>query len=346
MLDRSHGEISHRFPQFLRDGRHFVYVNRATEAHLGLYVGCLGSKETKRILTGKWSVAYSVGDYLLSVREGTLIAHPFNGRDLEVAGGQFSVAEHVASSSPSGFASFSASSSGVLVYASGSSPNRQLVWFSRDGSRLGPVVGVGEYGSPALAPNERTVAFARVDPQTRTPDIWLFDLARKTETRFTFDPGSDRAPLWSPDGREVMFASDRTGVWDLYKKSVNGINAEEPVTASADDESPSQWSTDARLIVYSTPRPNTNWDLWTLRVLDPSKPIYRRGSMRCRARSRRMDIGWHTRPTRLEHSKCTSSPFPLLEISGGCQSTEARTQNGVQMVGSYSTCRRHTSSCR
>ena len=183
-----------------------------------------------------------------------------------------SVAEQVASSSPSGFASFSASLSGVLIYASGSSPSRQLVWFSREGVRLGPVGPVGEYASPALGPDERRLAFARVNPQTRTPDIWLFDLGRGTETRFTFDPGSERAPLWSPDGREIMFASDRTGVWDLYKKSVNGTKAEEVVVASPDDEFPSQWSADGRLIVYSTPKPDTNWDLWTLPVLEPSKP--------------------------------------------------------------------------
>jgi Tol biopolymer transport system component len=189
-----------------------------------------------------------------------------------VADEQFSVAEHVASSSPSGFASFSASLTGILAYASGSSPNRQLAWFSRDGKRLGSVGQLGEYASPALSPDEKKIAVARIDSQTRTPDIWLFDLTRGTETRFTFDPGSDRAPLWSPDGTEIMFASDRTGVWDLYRKSVNGTKAEERVISSADDEFPSQWSADMRLIVYSTPRPKTNWDLWTLPVREPSKP--------------------------------------------------------------------------
>jgi serine/threonine protein kinase len=272
MLDTSHGELSHRFPQFLPDGRHFLYVDHAAKTQLGLYIGSLDSKQTSRILSGKGSTASLVGAYLLSVRDGTLIAHPFNLARLKVADEQFPVAEHVASSSPSGFASFSASLTGILAYASGSSPNRQLAWFSRDGRRLGSLGQVGEYASPALSPDEKKVAVARIDSQTRTPDIWLFDLNRGTETRFTFDPGSDRAPLWSPDGREIIFASDRTGVWDLYRKSVNGTNAEEAVITSADDEFPSQWSADARLIVFSTPKPGTNWDLSTLPLLEPSKP--------------------------------------------------------------------------
>ena len=273
VLDPSHGELSHRFPQFLPDGRHFLFVDHAAQTKLGVYVGSLDSKETKRVLAGKWSTACSVGLYLLSVREGTLIAHPFDVNPLKVSDEQFSVAEHVASSSPSGFASFSASSTGVLVYASGSSPNRQLAWFARDGRRLGSLGEPGEYASPALSPNEAKIAVARIDSQTRTPDIWLFDLSRGTQTRFTFDPGSDRTPLWSPDGSEILFASDRTGAWDLYRRKVNGADAEELLAASADDEFPSQWSADSRFIVYSTPRPNTNWDLVVLPLAEPSKPI-------------------------------------------------------------------------
>jgi Tol biopolymer transport system component len=184
-----------------------------------------------------------------------LIARPFNVATLNVSDEQFSIAEHVASSSPTGFASFSASSTGVLIYASGTTPNRQLAWFSRG------------------RPDGRKIAVARIDSQTRTPDIWIFDLSRGTETRFTFDPGSDRAPLWSPDGNEIIFASDRTGVWNLYRKRANDANAEELIVDSPDDEFPSQWSADSRFIVYSTPRPKTKWDLEVLPLREPSKPI-------------------------------------------------------------------------
>jgi eukaryotic-like serine/threonine-protein kinase len=271
VLDPSRGELSHRFPQFLPDGRHFLFIDHAAQTQLGLYTGSLGSKETRRVLAGKWSTACSVGPYLLSVREGILIARPFNVTGLKVSDEQISVAERVASSSPSGFASFSASSTGVLIYASGTTPNRQLAWFS--GGRAASIGEVGEYVSPALSPDGRKIAIARIDSQTRTPDIWIFDLSRGTETRFTFDPGSDRAPLWSPDGNEIIFSSDRTGVWNLYRKSVNGASAEQLIAASPDDEFPSQWSADSRFIVYSTPRPNTNWDLEVLPLREPSKPI-------------------------------------------------------------------------
>ncbi|HZQ54923.1 MAG TPA: protein kinase [Bryobacteraceae bacterium] len=272
IVDTSRGELSHRFPQFLPDGRHFLYVNRA-KAQSGVYAGSLDSKETKkRVLAGRWSTVCTAGKYLLSVREGNLIAHPFNAERLEVTGEQLTVAERVASSSPSGFASFSVSLTGMLAYASGAWPSRQFAWFRRDSRQLGAVGALGEYASPALSPDERKVAVARVDSQTRTPDIWLFDLARGTQTRFTFDPGSDRGPLWSPDGSDIIFASDRAGIWNLYRKPVAGAPTEEIAIASADDEFPTHWSADARFIVYASPKPDTKWDLWALPLHEPSRP--------------------------------------------------------------------------
>jgi serine/threonine protein kinase len=269
-LQSSHDENSHRFPQFLADGRHFVYFNLAAGKYPGPYAGSLDSKETKQILAGRWSTASVVGQYLLSVHNGTLMAHHFTIENLKITGSQIPIAERVGSGSPSGLAAFSASSNGVLIYASGSSANRQLAWFGRDGRRLGPVGAPGEYASPALAPDEKRIAVARTDSQTRTPDIWLFDLVRGTETRLTFDPGSDRAPLWSADGTEILFGSDRTGIWELYRKVLNSPNAEEQVTASVDDEFPSQWSAGGRLIVYHVPKANTNWDLCVLPLAQPS----------------------------------------------------------------------------
>ena len=110
-----------------------------------------------------------------------------------------------------------------------------------------------------------------IDAQTRTPDIWLLDLQRGTETRLTFDAAGDRAPLWSPDGSEIIFASDRTGVWDLYRKSVNGAKPEEPIGATPGDEFPYQWSNDGRYVVSHVPNPQTNWDIWVTPVAEPSK---------------------------------------------------------------------------
>jgi serine/threonine-protein kinase len=173
-LDSARGEISHRFPHFLPDGFHFIYSNMASAGHQGVYLGNLNSAPPRQILKGKWGSSSVFGQYLLSASEGNLIAHDFDTKRLTISGAQLRVADQVATNSPSGFAAFSASPAGILVYASGSSPNRELVWFARDGNRLGSVGPPGEYSGPALRSDDRLLAVSRVNPQTRTPDIWIF----------------------------------------------------------------------------------------------------------------------------------------------------------------------------
>ena len=271
-LDASRNEISHRFPQFLPDGRHFIYSNIGSTDHLGVYLTDLDGAAPKRILPGKWGSPSIVGEYLLAVRQGSLIAQPFDGKRLAVSGAQFRIADQVASNSPSGFAAFSASNSGTLIYASGSSPNRELVWLARNGHRLGSLGPPGEYASPALRSDGRMLAVTRIDSQTRTPDIWLLDLERGTETRLTSDPGSDRAPLWTADGRQILFQSDRSGTWDLYIKS---IDVERPETLfahfAASGIFPSDVTADGQFVIFHTPSPNHGWDLWVLPLREPSK---------------------------------------------------------------------------
>jgi Tol biopolymer transport system component len=267
-LDTARGEISHRFPQFLPDGRHFVFINRATSDASGLYVASLDSTDKKRLLASNWSSASATTEYLLSVRQGSLFAHPFDAKTLKPTGEPLLVADQVGSGSPSGFAAFSVSAAGVLAYASGASANRELVWFGRDGKRLGSVGPPGEYASPSLSPDQRRVAVARADPLIRTTDIWILDMARGAETRFTFDPAGEITPLWSPDGRRIVFSSDRTGTWELYQKDLSSAAGDQLLARAAQGAFLSQWSADGRFIVYQIPTPKTNWDLWILSLQD------------------------------------------------------------------------------
>jgi eukaryotic-like serine/threonine-protein kinase len=271
VFDKSKDQTSHRFPRFLPDGRHFLYLALAGPSGTGLYIGSLDSTESALILRGKWGSAVVTGDRLLTVQDGRLIAHGFDARGLKLTGARHDVAEQIGSGSPSGFAAFSVSDTGTLVYATGASANRQLVLFSHDGKRLAAVGPPGEYLEPALTRDGKQAVVARVNPQTRTPDLWIFDVLRGVGTRFTSDHGTEHLPFWSHDGTEVLFAADRPGNWSLFVKDLTQRERALP-TPGGWGAFPSDWSADGRYIIYATPAPHTKWDIWALALAEASKP--------------------------------------------------------------------------
>jgi Tol biopolymer transport system component len=233
----------------------------------------LDSEAKKQLLSGNWTTPHVVGDYLFSVHEGKLTAQPFDPVRLEVSASPVLVAEQIGAGSPSGWASLSMSESGHIAYSSGRSPNRQLIWFDRLGKKLSQVGTVGEYVDPSLSADDRTVAFARVNPETGTPDIWIFDTLRGTESRLTIDSGTDVRPQWSAASRRLIFTSNRAGPWDLYEKEIDGTEPERTVTnpQSAHHKWATHWSRDGRLAVYTTTGAETGWDLWILNLDDTAE---------------------------------------------------------------------------
>jgi tRNA A-37 threonylcarbamoyl transferase component Bud32 len=159
-LDASRKETAHVLPNFLPDGRHFIYlVTNAQRENTGIYVGSLDSKETKLLVNTYQGAAYAPPGYLLFMRERTLMAQSFDADRLELKGEPFPVAEQVdlqLSAEPR-FASFSVSETGALVYRSGSRRNYQLTWFDREGKQLGTIGPPGAYGNPWLSPDEKRV---------------------------------------------------------------------------------------------------------------------------------------------------------------------------------------------
>lgn len=273
-LDPSRQENSHRFPQFLPDGRHFLYFARSPQPeNSAIYVGSLGQPQAKRIISANTNVAYAPPGYLLFPREGTLMAQAFDVASLELTGAPFRVAEQVGFFGRNNEAYFSVSDTEVLVYQSRGTVKTQFVWFDRNGQQRGSPGPPGEYLSPALSPDEKRVAFDRVDPQTGTTDIWLLDLTRGISSRFTFDPAQDAIPIWSPDGSRIVFSSNRDGDFNLYQKLSSGAGSEEAILKSGDRRFPSDWSLDGRFILYYQNSPNTQWDLWVLPLFGDRQPI-------------------------------------------------------------------------
>jgi len=253
-LDSSRQEIAHWFPQFLPDGRRFLYLVRARqESHQGLYASSLDSRETVRVLNTTVRAGYA-GGHLLFVRAGTLLAQPFEAKELKLTGEAVPIAERMAYNPVHGRTNFSVSASGVLVYreggVGGTTPT-ELVWFDRAGKRLGSVGDKLLHIELAISPDGRRLAVARRDTRGGA-DIWLHDLSRGTSSRLTTDAALHYSPLWSPDGSRIVFSSERNGRYDLYQRAASGAGEEELLVRSGDDKVATDWSGDGRFIVYES----------------------------------------------------------------------------------------------
>ena len=126
----------------------------------------------------------------------------------------------------------------------------RLTWFDRQGKVVGTAGEPGLYRTLTISPDGKRVAFERNDPQTQNRDIWLLEVASGATTRFTSDPGWEAFPTWSPDGRLIIFTSNRSGVYDLYQKASNGTGQEELLYQSSEGKGPTSWSPDGRFLIY------------------------------------------------------------------------------------------------
>jgi len=206
--DAAEGEFSHRWPWFLPDGRHFLYTARSGDAQkTHIYADAIDAKprvKTRKEIVAADSNAVYASGYLLFVRERTLMAQPFDTSKLETAGDAVPIAEQVDYFSQQGLGHFSVSRNGTLVFTSGAGGGnkKQLTWFDRNGKSGGSVGMPADTSWSSISPDGSTVATDRAD-ETGGHDIWLHDLARLTDTRFTFGPGANVfpgvVPGWQPD---------------------------------------------------------------------------------------------------------------------------------------------------
>src|SRR5262249_25477421 len=211
--------------------------------------------------------------FLLFVQQGKLVARPFDVSRGELGGDPVTVADLVGFDSATNAGAFSVSAAGPIAYRSGRPALHQLVWFDRAGK---PVGATGETDAASLihaelSPDGRRIAVSRVVQYNE--DVYLIDTARGVPTRFTSDPASDRLPIWSNDGNWVVFASNRTGKYDLYRKPASGAATEELLAESPQHKAAADWSPDGRFLLYSDTDPKTGTDLWKLALTgDDRKP--------------------------------------------------------------------------
>jgi serine/threonine protein kinase/Tol biopolymer transport system component len=241
-----------RFPQFLPDGKHFIYFI-ADVANRGVYVGNIDTPERRRLFDADAAAVFVPPASLLLVRAGTLFAQRLDPTSWTIDGAAVPVAESVMLDAV-GAAAISASATGSILYrAGGANRQRQLAWFDRSGKALGNAYAPDAASplNPVLSPDGRQVALNRtVNGNT---DIWLLDLSRAVLTRFTSDPTPEIFPIWSPDGRQLAYgATDLKsgGGFNLAAKAVAQTGAAMTLLDEIDTGVPVDWSRDGRYILY------------------------------------------------------------------------------------------------
>jgi serine/threonine protein kinase len=248
-------------PVFLPDGRHFLYHVAAGEEG-GVYLGSLDGETNRRVLADASSVFFAAGR-LLFTRENALLSQPFDAVSGQTRGEISPIAERISFRNSVTLPPATVSQTGLLVYASGGNgADNQMAWYDRGGKSLGSVGLPGVILDPAISPDEKSVLFRRNSHSGS--DLWLWDLTRQSEQRFTTDPSYNFAPFWSPQGDRIVFASIRDGFANLYQKATNGTGKDEQLFANSNSKYPTQWSRDGRFIVYSEDDPKTGRDIWVL----------------------------------------------------------------------------------
>jgi eukaryotic-like serine/threonine-protein kinase len=275
-LDESRVETSQRWPFFLPDGEHFLYLSAVgaggttVEAAM-ICVASLAKQESKQLVSANSNAVYAQG-HLLFLRERTLMAQAFDAKRLETAGDAFPIAEQVQIGRVAAIGIFSVSEQGILAYQTGAGEGgSQLTWFDRTNKSTGVLGDVTSCNSLSLSPDGKMAMVAVPDQIGRT-DLWLYEVARGLRTRFTFGPAQARQQAWSPDGRHVVFGSDRKGHFDLYQKASSGVGNEELLLESNLDKNPNCFSPDGRFLLYTAVDPKTKADLWAFPLEGGQKP--------------------------------------------------------------------------
>jgi Tol biopolymer transport system component len=260
-LDTSRRELLHALPVFLPDGNRFLYVAAtAAPENSGVFLTSLdGSTPPTRVLTVEprgfnW-MAYSPSGHLVIQNAGRVLAYRMN-EDGQTAEGQPAVlAEGIAGT-------FSLSNNGVLMYQKGGAAvGRQLTWFDRTGKAVGTVGEPAEYGGVELSPSGDRAAVDITTSGNR--DVWVMDLARAVVSRLTFEESSDWSAVWSPDGRQVAFASaDRNGT-RLFVKPASGLGSPSLVEGDKGTAIPITWLADGQRVIFARPKPGgPGYDTW------------------------------------------------------------------------------------
>jgi eukaryotic-like serine/threonine-protein kinase len=266
---------THRWPAFLPDGKHFLYLatnhSHPTGDEAAVYVGSPNGKENRRLLRTFANAVFASGT-LLFLRGSTLMAQPFDPGGLTLSGSPERIADNVFYDSGVWRGIFTASDNGLLAYQSGGGlAGSRLAWFDRSGKQLGTVGEIGPVFGPRLSPDGHRLAVTMGDPKH---DVWIIDLGRGVKTRLTLDNYLNFSPLWSRDGSQVIYSSEReTPPSNIFEIASNGAGNAELVKDVKAGARATDWSPDGRYLLYDQGRTVFFTQVWAMPLTGNRNPI-------------------------------------------------------------------------
>jgi eukaryotic-like serine/threonine-protein kinase len=264
-LNREAQDVALFWPHFLPDGKHFLYFVLSAQDKSAIYAGSLDSRGRTLVTTAFSMPLYATSGHLLFVRNRTLMAQGFDPASLKTKGDSVPVSENVIVNPSSGQIAASVSTNGVLAFRGGNQFEADLAWFERSGKPLATISTSKSFENPELSPDMKRLAVDIEDPKNGNRDLWLMDIKGGGLTRLTFEASAEAIPLWSPDGSQIAFWSNRKG-GNIYKIQADGGGEEQLLDT---DSAPQSWTPEGNAILYRAGSPA---GLWLLPLTGERKP--------------------------------------------------------------------------
>jgi serine/threonine protein kinase len=263
-VDRNAGEAAHIWPESLPGGNAILFtITSQTGGDDSAQVAVLDlQRHAQKILIPNASHAqYVASGHLVFIAAGALWAVPFDLARLDVHGTPVRVLPRLVTT-VNGSGQFAVATDGTLVYAdplSATSAASTLVWVDRTGRETPMSAPARAYLEARLSPDGTRIAVTIAD---QDQDIWVWDIDRATLTRVTSDPANDAAPVWTPDGQRLIFASQRAGgIWNLWWQTADGADSAERLTTSANSQGPTSLSANGPEVVFFQNTPTRQFDI-------------------------------------------------------------------------------------